>query len=759
MSFALRVALIAVPVLAAIAHAQIQIDDRPKVVEKKELTKEELKKEQADLLLRHARTLYGIAVIRNRHDKLIDATATLEKAIGLDPDSLEIRRALVPLYATLGREEQAMTYCREILDRDPHDAEIAYQFAKLLKGDGRPAEAIPILQKAVESKTAQERPERLLFMLSDLYDLQEKKSDFAAGATTQEAIIRTIIEKREQLLYGNGFPREDLEASLARSFERLGRARIQTKEFDKALLAFRGARETLLKSSDPQARHQAVRLNWNLCELAAAQERWAEAMEALDAYLQHSPAQVEPYEKKVELLRKLGRERDIVPALRRFAAQDEYHLGLQLLLAREMAKEQRLRREAETMYHTLLKKNIKPEVYLGLFRLYQSTDAMNKVLDLIDESAKVLQAEEEPKKTDVREVAAERMRVMIGVLRTEPELVGALLPAALTEIVREQKREIESWRLLAALAARARKLPEAERFFRQCMVSSLTQQNEQRVYTGLIQVLLLQKKYADVVTICQSALNGPRRAHNSNAVIFEANLATALTELGKFDEALDHADKAIKLTSEDSKVSQRNHKSEILARAERYNDAIRECTETMKDFPQLPRVRQTRYTLSNVYSLKGEHEKSEEQLRLILEDDPDAPLANNNLGYQMADRNINLDEAERMIRRAIEVDRSIRKEAGEDGDNAAYLDSLGWVLFRKGQLDDARQWLEKAAALFDGADDPTVWDHLGDVYAKLRMPAKAKEAWQASAKLYDAGTRRKNDSRRAELDKKLRTVE
>jgi tetratricopeptide (TPR) repeat protein len=291
------------------------------------------------------------------------------------------------------------------------------------------------------------------------------------------------------------------------------------------------------------------------------------------------------------------------------------------------------------------------------------------------------------------------------------------------------------------------------------MVSSLTQQNEQRVYTGLIQVLLLQKKYADVVTICQSALNGPRRAHNSNAVIFEANLATALTELGKFDEALDHADKAIKLTSEDSKVSQRNHKSEILARAERYNDAIRECTETMKDFPQLPRVRQTRYTLSNVYSLKGEHEKSEEQLRLILEDDPDAPLANNNLGYQMADRNINLDEAERMIRRAIEVDRSIRKEAGEDGDNAAYLDSLGWVLFRKGQLDDARQWLEKAAALFDGADDPTVWDHLGDVYAKLRMPAKAKEAWQASAKLYDAGTRRKNDSRRAELDKKLRTVE
>lgn len=759
MSFALRVALIAVPVLAGIAHAQIQVDDRPKILEKKAITKEELKKEQADLLLRHARTLYGVGVIRQRHDKLIEATTTLEKAIGLDPDSLEIRRALVPLYATLGREEQAMAYCKEVLDRDPHDPEIAFQFAKLLKADGRSAEAIPVLQKAVETKAAQERPERLLFMLSDLYELLESKSDFVEGAKTQEAIIRTIIEKREQLLFGNGFPRGDLEASLARAYEKLGRARVQTKEYDKALLAFRGARETLLKSSDPDARHQAVRLNWNLCELAASQERWADAMEALDAYLQHSPAQIEPYEKKVELLRKLGRERDVIPTLKRYAAHEEYHLGLQLLLAREMTKDTRFRREAETLYYSLLKKNIKPEVYLGLFRLYLTSKDMTRVLDLLDESYKIVQAKDEPAKNDAREVAAERVRVMIGVLRSQPELVGELLPLALAETRREKQREIETWQIMAVLAARTRKLPEAERFFRQCLAQALTHENEYKVYSGLIQVLMLQKKYADVVSLCQRALNGASPARNTNAIIFETSLASALTELGKYDDAISHAEQAIKLASEDSKVRQRNHKAEILGRAERYDDAIRECVDTMKEFPELPRVRMTRYTLSNIYSLKGDHEKSEEQLRLILEDDPDAPLANNNLGYQLADRNINLDEAERLIRRAIEVDRSIRKEPGEETDNAAYLDSLGWVLFRKGSLDDARQWLEKAAALPEGAEDPTVWDHLGDVYAKLRLPAKAKEAWQSAAKLYDAGTRRKSDTRRAEVEKKLKTVD
>ena len=59
----------------------------------------------------------------------------------------------------------------------------------------------------------------------------------------------------------------------------------------------------------------------------------------------------------------------------------------------------------------------------------------------------------------------------------------------------------------------------------------------------------------------------------------------------------------------------------------------------------------------------------------------------------------------------------------------------------------------------DGADDPTVWDHLGDVYAKSDLPAKAKDAWTKAAKLYDVAGRRKSDTRRTEVEKKLKTVE
>jgi tetratricopeptide (TPR) repeat protein len=755
----LRFALIATLGLAPLAFAQVQIDDRPKVQDSKPLTKEELKREEAEQLLRHARTLYGIAVFRQRHDRLLEAVSVLEKAAALDPESVEIRRALVPIYANIGREDQAMTLCRDILDRDPFDGEIAHQYAKLLKIDGKPAQAIPVLQKAVSAKSAADRPERLLFMLSDLCDLLEKQGDFAAEAKAQEAIIKTITEKRQDLLYGNGFTVVDLENSLARSYERLGRDRIQLKQFDQAVAAFRNSRDTLLKSEDPESRTRAVRINLNISELAASQERWADALEALDAYLQYGPTEIEPYEKKVELLRKLGRERDIVPALKSYAAREEFHIGLQLLLAREMAKDPRTRREAEAVYQKLLAKNIRPDIYRGLFKLYQSTDEMRKALDLMNDSEKVLKVKGGEISADKREAAAERKRAMLSVLRKDPELVAALMPCALDDVRREKKREIDTWLVLGYLAAQTRKLPEAEKFFRQCLASGLNKDNELNVYDGLIAVLMLQKKYEQAVTLCRDLLSGTKLGGIGVDGFLHSRIASALAELGRLDEALVHEEKAIKVSSDKNKLKCLIAKTHILAQAARYEEAVSECQEIMREFPKQVDVLEARYALSNVYSLKGDHEKSEEQLRLILDFDPDAHLASNNLGYQMADRNINLDEAEKLIRRAIENYRSVAKESGDEADNAAYVDSLGWVLFRRGKIDEAREWLEKAVALPEGADDPSVWDHLGDVYAKLHLAGKAKEAWNMSLKLYDTSGRRKSDSHRVEVVKKLKTVD
>jgi predicted Zn-dependent protease len=68
-------------------------------------------------------------------------------------------------------------------------------------------------------------------------------------------------------------------------------------------------------------------------------------------------------------------------------------------------------------------------------------------------------------------------------------------------------------------------------------------------------------------------------------------------------------------------------------------------------------------------------------------------------------------------------------------DNGAYLDSLGWVYFRQNKLELAEDQLRKALEKLD--NDPTVHDHLGDIYAKEGKIREAIAQWQASVKEYE----------------------
>ena len=168
----------------------------------------------------------------------------------------------------------------------------------------------------------------------------------------------------------------------------------------------------------------------------------------------------------------------------------------------------------------------------------------------------------------------------------------------------------------------------------------------------------------------------------------------------------------------------------MLSQAGKHDAAAAECLSLLKEYNTAGDVREIRMVLSMVYSTAHKGAESEKQLKLVLEADPDDATANNDLGYQWADANKNLDEAERMIRKALDLDHKQRTTGAAlvldgDQDNASYVDSLGWVLFRKGKLAEARRELERAVSLQDGSESPEVWDHLGDVYFRSEMSAKA----------------------------------
>src|SRR5205814_7214565 len=141
---------------------------------------------------------------------------------------------------------------------------------------------------------------------------------------------------------------------------------------------------------------------------------------------------------------------------------------------------------------------------------------------------------------------------------------------------------------------------------------------------------------------------------------------------------------------------------------------LAECEKLLKDYPQPRFTRDIRYRMAAILSNAKRYPESEKELRRLLEQDPNDARACNFLGYELADQSRNLDEAERLVRRAIDLDRQARRSGGEDGDeevddsdSAAYLDSLGWVLFRQGKYAEARQWLEKATAQPDGRQEAT----------------------------------------------------
>ena len=121
----------------------------------------------------------------------------------------------------------------------------------------------------------------------------------------------------------------------------------------------------------------------------------------------------------------------------------------------------------------------------------------------------------------------------------------------------------------------------------------------------------------------------------------------------------------------------------------------------------------------------GLYEKAADLLRKSIALDPaNSAEAYNYIGYMWADHNMNLDEAEAMIKRAIE----------SEPNNASYLDSLGWVEFRKGKFDLALSDLLRAAKAVDH-DDPVVFEHLGDTYLKLNRVPEALHAWQKALAL------------------------
>ncbi len=121
------------------------------------------------------------------------------------------------------------------------------------------------------------------------------------------------------------------------------------------------------------------------------------------------------------------------------------------------------------------------------------------------------------------------------------------------------------------------------------------------------------------------------------------------------------------------------------------------------------------------------YQLAERIARDCLKKNPDSPDALNYLGYTFAERNTNLDEAEKLIRRALEL----------KPENRDYQDSMAWLLYRRKQYKEALEWMKKAmSSRPEEAFSATIYDHAGDIYHALGDVKNAVRCWKEAVTNY-----------------------
>jgi tetratricopeptide (TPR) repeat protein len=192
--------------------------------------------------------------------------------------------------------------------------------------------------------------------------------------------------------------------------------------------------------------------------------------------------------------------------------------------------------------------------------------------------------------------------------------------------------------------------------------------------------------------------------------------AAQLADMGQVDAGLDQVKSLLKGNADDRDVY--INLAQMYTRLKRWPEAEAALDKAAQLSTKDEDKEYVEFLRGSTYERQKNYEQAEATFRKVLATDPQNAAVLNYLGYMLADRGTKLDEALIMIKKAVELEPA----------NGAYLDSLGWAYFRLGKYELAEDNLMKASQRM--GTDPTVQDHLGDLYQKTGRLKLAAAHWE-----------------------------
>ena len=269
---------------------------------------------------------------------------------------------------------------------------------------------------------------------------------------------------------------------------------------------------------------------------------------------------------------------------------------------------------------------------------------------------------------------------------------------------------------------------------------TLGDENAERGYGAMIDTYRENKEWQKATDTARDATEKLPKSQRLKMVY-----ASQLADMGKPEEGLQQVKSLLKGTPDDREV--------YIALANMYN-RLRRWQEADDALDKAEKLATKPEEKENIIFLRAaalerqkKYDEAENLFRKILTDAPDNAAVLNYLGYMLADHGTRLDEALGMIKKAVDSEPA----------NGAYLDSLGWAYFKLGKYDLAEDNLTKASQHM-GAD-PTVQEHLGDLYQKTGRLKLAAAHWERALEEWNKTVTPEIDQEeQAKVQKKLESA-